>query len=110
MYIVYVCGCNVRTYCMYGACGKYVNTYCVILYMCCVYCMYCTSYCMYCVLCAFLQTLQIEASAGMNREMSEKEWYYMSKDRERLGPYSFFEVWFVSPCACAPDCFVYMYS
>ena len=33
----------------------------------------------------------IEAFADLKRE-SEKEWYYVNKDKERLGPYSYEEV------------------
>ena len=38
-----------------------------------------------------LQTMSIEASASMKGE-SEKEWYHMTRERERVGPYSFQEV------------------
>lgn len=37
------------------------------------------------------QTMSIEAGAGMKGE-SEKEWYYMTRERERVGPFSFQEV------------------
>ena len=37
------------------------------------------------------QTLCIEASVDSRRD-SEKEWYYMTKEKERLGPFSFGEV------------------
>ena len=35
--------------------------------------------------------MSIEAGAGMKNE-SEKEWYHMTRERERLGPFSFQEV------------------
>lgn len=35
--------------------------------------------------------MSIEAGAGMKGE-SEKEWYYMTRERERVGPFSFQEV------------------
>lgn len=38
-----------------------------------------------------LQTMSIEAGAGMKGE-SEKEWYHMTRERERVGPFSFQEV------------------
>ena len=36
----------------------------------------------------------IEASIDMLKNQAEKEWFFGNKEKERIGPHSFPEVWF----------------